>query len=55
LCLLPTPALAYVDPASGGAIASAVIGAIVATGIALKTRWYQLKRGVRRMFKGKDE
>jgi len=35
---------AYIDPGSGSAIISAVIGVIVALGIALKTYWYKIKR-----------
>lgn len=37
-------AYAYLDPASGGAILSAVIGFIVACGVFLKTYWYKLKK-----------
>jgi len=40
---LTTPAYAYIDPGSGSAIMSAIIGAIVAFGILLKTYWYKLK------------
>ena len=37
------PAMAYIDPGSGSAIMSAVIGFIVAIGLAVKTYWYKLK------------
>lgn len=37
------PVLAYIDPASGSAIMSAIIGFIVAVGLAIKTYWYKLK------------
>lgn len=41
--VLPTPAMAYIDPGSGSAIMSAIIGALVAAGLALKTYWYNVK------------
>ena len=34
---------AYIDPGSGSAIMSAVIGIFVAVGLAVKTYWYKLK------------
>ena len=37
------PALAYIDPGSGSAIMSAIIGAFVASGLVIKTYWYKLK------------
>ena len=37
------PAMAYIDPGSGSAIMSAIIGAVVATGMVIKTYWYKLK------------
>lgn len=37
------PAMAYIDPGSGSAIMSAVIGLFVAVGLAIKTYWYKLK------------
>jgi len=40
---LSTPAMAYIDPGSGSAIMSAIIGLFVAIGIAVKTYWYKLK------------
>lgn len=36
-------AFAYLDPASGSAIMSAIIGFFVATAIVLKTYWYKIK------------
>jgi len=36
--------VAYIDPGSGSAIMSAIIGFIVAVGLAIKTYWYKLKR-----------
>ena len=46
LSLFSVPVFAYIDPASGGAIMSAIIGAIVASGLYLKSFWYKLKRFV---------
>jgi O-antigen/teichoic acid export membrane protein len=37
------PAFAYLDPGSGSAILSAVIGAFVALGMAIKSYWYKIK------------
>jgi len=37
------PASAYIDPGSGSAIISAIIGFFVAAGLAIKTYWYKLK------------
>ena len=38
-----SPAFAYLDPGSGSAIVSAIIGAIVAAGLVIKTYWYKFK------------
>jgi hypothetical protein len=38
-----SPAMAYIDPGSGSAIMSAIIGLFVAVGLAIKTYWYKLK------------
>lgn len=37
------PAFAYIDPGSGSAIMSAIVGLFVAVGLAIKTYWYKLK------------
>ena len=37
------PAMAYIDPGSGSAILSAIVGISVAIGLAIKTYWYKLK------------
>lgn len=37
------PAMAYIDPGSGSAIMSAVIGFFVAISLAIKTYWYKIK------------
>ena len=41
--LIPQQAFAYIDPGSGSAIMSAVIGFFVAVGLVVKTYWYKLK------------
>jgi len=38
-----TPVMAYIDPGSGSAIMSAIIGFFVAVGVAIKTYWYKIK------------
>jgi len=38
-----SPAMAYIDPGSGSAIISAIIGLFVATSLAIKTYWYKIK------------
>lgn len=43
LVSLSLPATAYIDPGSGSAIMSAIIGFFVAIGLAIKTYWYRLK------------
>ena len=51
LIVVSTPsAHAYIDPGSGSAIISAIIGGIVAIGVGIKTYWYKLKG----MFQKKD-
>jgi len=35
--------MAYIDPGSGSAIMSAIIGFFVAVGLAIKTYWYKIK------------
>ena len=41
--LLISPVFGYIDPGSGSAIMSAIIGFFVAMGIAIKTYWYKIK------------
>ena len=36
-------AMAYIDPGSGSAIMSAIIGGAMAIGMAVKTYWYKVK------------
>jgi membrane-anchored glycerophosphoryl diester phosphodiesterase (GDPDase) len=45
---------AYLDPGTGSMIIQILIGGIVATGIFVKTKWYQIKsfvKGVKNKFK----
>lgn len=37
------PAFAYIDPGSGSAIMSVIIGFFVAIGVLVKTFWYKIK------------
>lgn len=37
------PAMAYIDPGSGSAIMSAIVGFFVAVAMVIKTYWYKLK------------
>jgi hypothetical protein len=50
IIFLPNIAFAYIDPASGSAIMSAIIGIFVATGIFIKTYWYKLKSFFKTIF-----
>ena len=43
LAIVCPPALAYIDPGSGSAIVSLIIGFFVALGLVAKTYWYKLK------------
>lgn len=43
LICLPLPAFAYIDPGTGSAIISMIIGAFVAAGVVIKSYWYRLK------------
>tara|TARA_B110000483_G_C17893751_1_gene426628 strand:- start:267 stop:446 length:180 start_codon:yes stop_codon:yes gene_type:complete len=43
LLFFATPAFAYIDPASGSAIISAIIGILAAVSMTIKTYWYKLK------------
>lgn len=51
LSIISLPASAYIDPGSGSAIISAIIGFFVAAGLAIKTYWYKLKS----LFGGKKQ
>ena len=41
--LICGPVFSYIDPGSGSAIMSAIIGFFVALGLVIKTYWYKLK------------
>ena len=43
LSCLSFPAFAYIDPGSGSAVMSAIIGFIVACWLVIKTYWYKIK------------
>ena len=41
--LCAQPALAYIDPGSGSALMSVIIGALVAIGMFVKTFWFKIE------------
>ena len=43
LVLLPSPALAYIDPGTGSFVIQGIIAAIVGAGIAIKMYWHRIK------------
>jgi hypothetical protein len=43
LILLPNTAMAYMDPGTGSALMTAIIGGLVAIVMAVKGYWYKLK------------
>ena len=43
LLTLSPPAMAYIDPGSGSAIMSAIVGFFVAIAMVVKTYWYKFK------------
>ena len=43
LAFMAQPAFAYIDPGSGSAIMSVIIGFFVAIGVLIKTFWYKIK------------
>lgn len=48
-CFQAEPAMAYLDPGTGSAVLSAILGAIAAIAFTIKTFWYKVKS----MFSGK--
>lgn len=50
--LFVQPAFAYIDPGTGSAIISLVIGFFVAIGVFVKSFWYKIKK-LFRLFKNK--
>ncbi len=53
--LLPTDAMAYIDPGSGSAIISAIIGFVVAIGLLFKTFWYKISSIFKRKPSAEDK
>jgi len=51
---LSVPAHAYIDPGSGSAIMSAIIGFFVVIGLTFKSFWYKIKSFFSRKPKGDD-
>ena len=49
------PAFAYIDPGSGSAIMSLIIGFFVALGLMVKTYWYKLKALFTRQTRSADK
>lgn len=49
------PAAAYIDPGSGSAIMSLIIGFFVALGLTVKTYWYKLKALFTRQARSADK
>ena len=43
LFLLPSTAMAYLDPGTGSALMTAIIGGLIAVAMAIKGYWYKLK------------
>ena len=42
ILVMPTEAYAYIDPGSGSAIMSAIIGFFVVVGLTIKSFWYKI-------------
>lgn len=53
--VLIQPSFAYLDPGSGSAIISVIIGFFVAIGITIKTYWYKFKNLFMQKNKEKNE
>lgn len=49
LILVPTPALAYLDPGSGSFVIQGIIAVVVGAGFAVKMFWHRIKS----LFSGK--
>ena len=43
LILLPSPALAYIDPGTGSFVIQGIIAAVVGAGIVVKMYWHRIK------------
>ena len=48
-----SPAFAYVDPGTGSAIVSIIIGAIVGSWLFLKSFWFKISNAIKKLFKAK--
>lgn len=46
LVLLPSPALAYIDPGTGSFVIQGIIAAVVGAGIAFKMFWHRIKSAI---------
>ena len=46
LFLLPSPALAYIDPGTGSFVIQGIIAAVVGAGIAVKMFWHRIKSAI---------
>lgn len=57
LTLTTGPAFAYLDPGSGSAIISLIIGFFVSIGVLAKTFWYKIRKiiGLSKQDKKKNE
>ena len=57
IAFMAQPAFAYIDPGSGSAIMSVIIGFFVAIGVLIKTFWYKIKSffGLSKTKKGINE
>ena len=43
LVLLPSPALAYIDPGTGSFVIQGIIAVVVGAGLAIKMFWHRIK------------
>ena len=50
---IASPAFAYVDPGTGSAIVSIIIGAIVGSWLFIKSFWYKISNALKKLFKVK--
>lgn len=52
--LIASAAHAYIDPGSGSALMTVVIGIFVAIGVTIKSFWYKIKSAIGLSKKAKD-
>ena len=43
MALMPSPALAYIDPGTGSFVIQGIIAVVVGTGFAVKMYWHRIK------------